>query len=93
MSEKVNKLEKEEFDKIIDFQKKIRTMLQNMGVLESQKHAILHDLAGVNEDQEKLKKELEEKYGAINNNLEDGSYEAIKDNVEKYKKNQYRSRL
>jgi len=82
MSEKVNKLEKEEFDKIIDFQKKIRTMLQNMGVLESQKHAILHDLAGVNEDQEKLKKELEEKYGAININLEDGSYEAIKDNVE-----------
>ena len=81
MSEKVNKLEKEEFDKIIDFQKKIRTMLQNMGVLESQKHAILHDLAGVNEDQEKLKKELEEKYGAININLEDGSYEAIKDNV------------
>jgi hypothetical protein len=57
-------------------------MLQNMGVLESQKHAILHDLAGVNEDQEKLKKELEEKYGAININLEDGSYEAIKDNVE-----------
>jgi hypothetical protein len=53
-----------------------------MGVLESQKHAILHDLAGVNEDQEKLKKELEEKYGAININLEDGSYEAIKDNVE-----------
>ena len=82
MSEKVNKLEKEEFDKLIDFQKKIRTMLQNMGVLESQKHAILHDLAGVNEDQEKLKKELEEKYGAININLEDGSYEAIKDNVE-----------
>jgi|TARA_R100001530_G_scaffold40569_1_gene31146 regulator of replication initiation timing len=82
MSEKVNKLETEEFDKIIDFQKKIRTMLQNMGVLESQKHAILHDLAGVNEDQEKLKKELEEKYGAININLEDGSYEAIKDNVE-----------
>jgi len=82
MSKKVNKLETEEFDKIIDFQKKIRTMLQNMGVLESQKHAILHDLAGVNEDQEKLKKELEEKYGAININLEDGSYEAIKDNVE-----------
>ena len=82
MSKKVNKLETEEFDIIIDFQKKIRTMLQNMGVLESQKHAILHDLAGVNEDQEKLKKELEEKYGAININLEDGSYEAIKDNVE-----------
>ena len=82
MSEKVNKLEKEEFDKIIDFQNKIRTMLQNMGVLESQKHAILHELAGVNENQEKLKKELEEKYGPININLEDSSYEVIKDNVE-----------
>tara|TARA_R110000765_G_scaffold19896_1_gene51814 strand:+ start:877 stop:1125 length:249 start_codon:yes stop_codon:yes gene_type:complete len=82
MSKKVNKLETEEFDKIIDFQKKIRVMLQNIGVLASQKHAILHDLAGVNEDQEKLKKELEDKYGPININLEDGSYEAIKENVE-----------
>ena len=82
MSEKVNKLETEEYDKIVDFQNKIRTMLQNIGVLESQKHAILHDLAGINEDQEKLKKEIEDKYGAININLGYGSYKAIKDNVE-----------
>jgi|TARA_R110000751_G_scaffold28821_1_gene74856 predicted nucleic acid-binding Zn-ribbon protein len=82
VSKKVNKLETEEYDKIVDFQNKIRTMLQNIGVLESQKHAILHDIAGINEDQEKLKKEIEDKYGAININLGDGSYEAIKENVE-----------
>jgi hypothetical protein len=34
----------------------------------------LHELAGVNQDQEKFKKELEDSYGSININLEDGSY-------------------
>jgi len=43
----------------------------------------LHDLAGVNKDIENLKKELEEEYGAININLEDGSYTEIeKEEVE-----------
>jgi len=35
-------------------------------------------LAGANEDQEKTKKELEEKYGSINVNISDGSYEEVK---------------
>ncbi len=47
-----------------------------------QKHAALHDLAGVNQDQEKLKKEIEDTYGAININLEDGTYTEVENNVE-----------
>ncbi len=82
MSEEVKKIGKEEHENILEFQRKIRTLLTNVGVLESQKHAALHELAGVNEDQETLKKEIEKKYGAININLEDGSYTKIEDNVE-----------
>jgi hypothetical protein len=82
MSEEVKKIGKEEHENILEFQRKIRTLLTNVGVLESQKHAALHELAGVNEDQETLKKEIEKKYGAININLEDGSYTKIEENVE-----------
>ena len=40
----------------------------------SPQHALLHELAGVNQDQGKLKNDLEDKYGPIDINLEDGSY-------------------
>ena len=82
MSEEVKKIGKEEHESILEFQQKIRVILTNIGVLESQKHAALHDLAGVNQDQEKVKQEIEKKYGAININLEDGSYTKIEENVE-----------
>jgi len=38
----------------------------------------LHVVAGINQDQAKLKQELEEKYGSVSINLQDGSYEEIK---------------
>ena len=77
-----NKIKQEELDSILEFQNKIRTICTNIGILESQKHAALHDLAGVNQDQEKLKKEIEDTYGAININLEDGTYTEVENNVE-----------
>ena len=45
--------------------------------LETQKHALLHKYAGVVQDSEEYKTELEKEYGAININLEDGSYSVI----------------
>ena len=76
------KITKEELEKVVDFQNKLYKITTDIGVLETQKHAALHDLAGVNQDQEKLKKEIEDTYGAININLEDGSYTKIEENVE-----------
>ena len=49
-----------------------------MGIFEAEKHAVLHRVAGLNQDQGKLKQELEEKYGSVSINLQDGSYEEIK---------------
>ena len=48
-----------------------------IGGLENQKHELLHALANVIDKQKELAKELEEQYGKINVNLEDGSYEVI----------------
>jgi len=75
--ENTNKITKEQLDKITDQQKALNMMLSNIGILESQKHALLHQIAEVNKEIEETKAELEKEYGAININLEDGSYTEI----------------
>ena len=73
-----NKITKEELDNILQFQNKLYSLSTDVGILETQKHALLHELAGVNNEQEEYKKVLEEKYGKININLEDGTFEELK---------------
>jgi predicted nucleic acid-binding Zn-ribbon protein len=74
------KITEEELKNAVEFQDKLYKITTDIGVLETRKHALLHDLAGINQDQEKFKKELEAKYGKININLEDGSYTKIEEN-------------
>lgn len=67
----------EQLEKIVVGQKDLSAILSNIGVLESQKHGFLHQLADLNKSIEEFKAELEAEYGAININLEDGSYTEI----------------
>ena len=62
-----------------DQQDKINRILAEIGYQESKKHSLLHDLAQSNEYVDATKKELEEKYGSININLTDGSWQREKD--------------
>ena len=78
MSEEVKKITEEELKKVVTFQNELAKAVQDVGILEAEKHAVLHRVAGLNQDQGKLKQELEEKYGSISINLQDGSYEEIK---------------
>ena len=59
-------------------QKQLNDILLQIGGLETQKHSLLHRIKNVNEGIEETKKSLEEKYGTINVNLEDGTYTEIK---------------
>jgi len=68
---------------IKEHQVKLNKALTNIGFLETQKHSLLHDYAGIVDDVEKYKVELEEEYGAININIEDGSYTVIEKEEEK----------
>lgn len=72
-----NKITKEELEKVVGQQKKINEILTNIGVLETQKHSLLHNISTINKDMEEMKKDLEGKYGSININLEDGTYTKI----------------
>ena len=75
--EKELKVTEEQLSKIKQSQEDIATLLRDVGFLETQKHAILQKYAGVEQDSEDYKAELEKQYGAININLEDGSYTVI----------------
>ena len=79
------KIKEEELKLIQEQQKKLNELVHNIGLLESQKHGLLHDIAGVNKDIEDYKEVLEAEYGAININLEDGTYTKIEENVESNK--------
>jgi len=73
------KVKEEQLTKIKDQQEKLNELIHNIGLLESQKHGLLHEIAKVNVDMEEYKQELEKEYGAININLEDGTYTKIEE--------------
>ncbi len=75
----MSKITKEQLEKLQESQKKYAAIKHDLGQLEVQKHGLLHLWAGIQEEENKFKQELEEKYGKININLEDGSYEEIEE--------------
>ena len=78
----MEKIKEDHLEKIQDQQKKLNEIIQQIGILESQKHGYLHELASVNKEVEDFKVELEKVYGPVNINVEDGTYSKIEDEEE-----------
>ena len=78
---KDQKITKKELETVKEQQKKIQTVVYDLGSLEARKFEISAALKEFTEALNKTKKELEEKYGQVNINLEDGSYEEIVEEV------------
>ena len=76
------KIKEEELKTIQEQQTKLNELVHSIGLLESQKHGLLHEIAGANKDIEEYKSVLEKEYGAININVEDGTYTKIEEDVE-----------
>ncbi len=72
-----NKITEEELKTIQDQQNKTNTMLAEIGLLESQKHSLLHDIAQLNEDINNFKEKLQKTYGDVNITISDGTYTPI----------------
>jgi len=79
------KIKEEELKTIQEQQAKLNELVHNIGLLESQKHGLLHDIAGVNKEIEDYKETLENEYGPVEINLEDGTYTKIEKDVESNK--------
>ena len=75
---KVKTITKEQLVKIQEQQKELTNLLKDIGFVEVQKHALLHKQAGLNQDIEEFKAELEKQYGAITIDIETGNYTEIK---------------
>ena len=56
----------EELKQVKDQQTELGQVVNQIGQLEASKHALLHKIAGINQNIEETKKQLEEKYGSIN---------------------------
>ena len=80
--EVTNYITTEQLEKVTTQQKDLGALLTNIGILESQKHGFLHQLAEVNKAIEDFKEELQKEYGAININLTDGSYTEVEETQE-----------
>ena len=66
-----------ELEEVREQQTKIAEIKQDLGTLEM--HEILHVLVDINKEVNDTKKSLEEKYGRVNINLDDGSYTDIEE--------------
>ena len=76
------KIKKEELELVKEQQTKLNNIVTQLGVLETQKHGLLHEVAGLNQEIESTKSTLEEKYGKIEIDLTDGTYKKIEEEVE-----------
>jgi len=78
----MSKITEEQLKQLQEQEGKKNAIKHDIGLLETQKHSLLHAFAQIQEQQDKMKVELEDQYGKINVNLEDGSYEIIAEEVE-----------
>ena len=73
------KIKQEQLDEIVGLQKELEKVLSNIGVLETQKHGLLHKVSDLNLKVEEFKSSLEKEYGAISVDLKTGEYTEIEE--------------
>ena len=82
----MSKITDEQLKSITEGQKELMTIVNQIGILESQKHSLLHQVADANKVVEDLKAELEKEYGAIDIDLTTGEYTEVKKDESNLKK-------
>ena len=75
----MSKIKESELKVLQEQEQKKGAILHDLGLLQTQIHSLNHMYVELMVEQDKSKKELEEEYGKVNINLQDGSYEIIKD--------------
>jgi len=75
----MSKITEEQLKTANENQEKLIGLVNQIGMIETQKHALLHQVADVNKKTEEFKAELEEQYGAVSIDLKTGEYTEIED--------------
>ena len=71
------KITEQQLKEVLTSQEELGTLINKIGGLEANKHALLHDIAKVNEKIETTKANLEKEYGSITIDLKTGEYSII----------------
>jgi len=79
----MSKITEVELKGLQEQEQKKGAILHDLGLLQTQIHGLNHMYVELMVEQDKTKKDLEESYGKVNINLQDGSYEIIKDEENK----------
>ena len=75
----MNRITDKELELIREQQTKIAQIKQDIGTLELRKHEVMSVMLDVNQEVEETKTTLEEKYGRVNINLDDGTYTEVEE--------------
>ena len=76
----MKKITDDQLKKITDQQQQLSRLLNNIGVIEIQKHNIASEVKILSNDIDQTKKELEEEYGSVNIDLKTGEFTPIEKN-------------
>lgn len=77
-----NKISEEHLEELQSGVSKINQVALQIGNMELQKHGLLHQGLELQSDLTKFQAKLEEKYGKVSVNIQDGTYEPIEDKQE-----------
>jgi|TARA_R100000149_G_scaffold64378_1_gene36315 hypothetical protein len=78
---KENKITPEQLEELQGYVGKLNNAANQIGNLELQKHQINHAAVEVQNDLNKFQIKLEEKYGKVTVNIQDGTYTPIEEDV------------
>jgi hypothetical protein len=73
----------EELAKLQNLATVIKTTQEQVGILETQKHVLLHKYDILSQELNKFKSELQETYGDVSIDIKDGSFKKIKNESNK----------
>lgn len=73
----MSKIKDEQLEKLQGFISTLNQLQMQLGQLDIQKHGLLHQTAEVQNSLGKFQEELEEEYGKVSINIQDGTYEII----------------
>ena len=74
-----NKITQEQLEELQGYVGKLNNAASQIGNLELQKHQLQHAASEVQNDLNKFQAKLEEKYGKVQINIQDGTYKPIEE--------------
>ena len=78
----MSKISEKQLEQLQKFVQGLNQAQSQLGQIEIEKHNLLHQAGEIQGELQKFQKELEEEYGQVSINIQDGSYKEIQEKDE-----------